>query len=107
MAQATFRVWRGDQKGGEFHDYTAEVGEGMVVIEDDRCVYANHAFEQLSGYTFPELTALESLFEIVDPDERPEAERRARLRAEQDLVDPNYSVRIRRRDDVGGPVSAG
>ncbi|HET8952957.1 MAG TPA: SpoIIE family protein phosphatase, partial [Solirubrobacteraceae bacterium] len=76
----------------------SEVGEGMVVIEDDRCVYANHAFEQLSGYTFPELTALESLFEIVVPDERSEAERRARLRAEQDLVDTTYTVRIRRRD---------
>ena len=48
----------------------SEVGEGMVVIEDGRCVYANHAFEQLSGYTFPELTAMESLFELVEPDER-------------------------------------
>jgi len=76
----------------------SEVGEGMVVIEDDRCVYANHAFEQLSGYTFPELTALESLYVIVDPDERSEAERRARLRTEQDLVDTTYTVRIRRRD---------
>ena len=76
----------------------SEVGEGMVVIEDDRCVYANHAFERLSGYTFPELTALESLYEIVEPGERSEAERRARLRAEQDLVDTTYTVRIRRRD---------
>ena len=65
----------------------SEVGEGMVVIEDGRCVYANHAFEQLSGYTFPELTALESLYEIVEPDERAEAERRVRLRWERDLVD--------------------
>ena len=65
----------------------SEVGEGMVVIEDGRCVYANHAFEQLSGYTFPELTALESLYEIVEPDERAEAERRVRLRSERDLVD--------------------
>ena len=58
----------------------SEVGEGMVVIEDGRCVYANHAFEQLSGYTFPELTALESLYELVDEEERAEAERRAGLR---------------------------
>ena len=42
----------------------------MVVLEDGRCVYANPAFEQLSGYTFPELTALESLFELVEPEER-------------------------------------
>ena len=80
----------------------SEVGEGMVVLEDGRCVYANHAFEQLSGYTFPELTALESLFDLVDPDERAEAERRARLRTEHDLVDTTYTVAIRRRD--GGRV---
>ena len=76
----------------------SEVGEGMVVIEDGRCVYANHAFEQLSGYTFPELTALESLYEIVEPEEREEAERRARLRIERDIVDTTYTVAIRRRD---------
>ena len=76
----------------------SEVGEGMVVIEDGRCVYANHAFEQLSGYTFPELAALESLYALVDPEERAEAERRARLRAERDLVDTTYTLAIRRRD---------
>ncbi len=76
----------------------SEVGEGMVVIEDGRCVYANHAFEQLSGYTFPELTALESLYEIVEPEEREEAERRARVRIERDIADTTYTVAIRRRD---------
>ena len=76
----------------------SEVGEGMVVIEDGRCVYANHAFEQLSGYAFPELAAMESLFALVEPDEREEAEKRARLRVERDLVDTTYTVRIRRRD---------
>ena len=44
----------------------SEVGEGMIVIEDERCVYANAAFEQLSGYTFPELAAMESVFELVE-----------------------------------------
>ena len=76
----------------------SEVGEGMVVLEDGRCVYANHAFEQLSGYTFPELTALESLYELVEPEEREEVERRARLRIERDLVDTTYTVAMRRRD---------
>src|SRR5437588_11303242 len=33
MPEATFRVWRGDPSGGEFKDYTAEVGEGMVVLD--------------------------------------------------------------------------
>lgn len=48
----------------------SEVGEGMVVIEDDRCVYANAAFEQLSGYTFAELAAMESLFDLGERDAR-------------------------------------
>jgi PAS domain S-box-containing protein len=81
----------------------SEVGEGMVVVEEGRCVYANHAFEQLSGYTFPELTALESLYELVEPDERDEAERRARMRVERDMVDTTYAVRMRRRD--GGTLT--
>ena len=28
MAQATFRIWRGDVNGGKFQDYTTEVVPG-------------------------------------------------------------------------------
>ena len=31
--EATFKIWRGDAKGGEFRDYTTEVAEGMVVLD--------------------------------------------------------------------------
>ena len=44
----------------------SEAGEGLVVLErDGRCVYANAAFEQLSGYTFPELAAMDSVLDLV------------------------------------------
>lgn len=33
MASATFRIWRGDAKGGKFQDYTTDVAEGMVVLD--------------------------------------------------------------------------
>ena len=33
MGQATFQIWRGDATGGEFKEYQAEVGEGMVVLD--------------------------------------------------------------------------
>jgi succinate dehydrogenase / fumarate reductase iron-sulfur subunit len=33
MKTAVFKIWRGDVNGGEFHDYTAEVAEGMVVLD--------------------------------------------------------------------------
>ena len=85
----------------------SEVGEGMVVLEDGRCVYANPAFEQLSGYAFPELAAMESVFDLVAGEERDEARRRARLRLERDVIDATYQVQIRRRDGAARAARAG
>jgi PAS domain S-box-containing protein len=77
----------------------SEVGEGMLVLgPDGRCVYANPAFEQLSGYTFPELAAMESAIELVVEDDREEALRRAAMRVERGLVDRGYQLTMRRRD---------
>src|SRR5919112_752987 len=33
MATATFRIWRGEKGQGSFRDYSAEVSEGMVVLD--------------------------------------------------------------------------
>src|SRR5688572_29676258 len=33
MTTATFRIWRGDAEDGAFKDYSAEVSEGMVVLD--------------------------------------------------------------------------
>ena len=43
MATATFRIWRGNAEGGEFHDYTTEVSEGMVVLDAVHQVQADSA----------------------------------------------------------------
>ena len=43
MPTATFRIWRGDAAKGEFHDYTAEVGEGMVVLDAVHQIQATQA----------------------------------------------------------------
>src|SRR3954462_14921954 len=43
MAQATFRVWRTKPDGGEFKDSTAEVGEGMVVLDAVHQIQATQA----------------------------------------------------------------
>ena len=43
MTIATFRVWRGDADRGEFRDYTAEVGEGMVVLDAVQQIQATQA----------------------------------------------------------------
>jgi succinate dehydrogenase / fumarate reductase iron-sulfur subunit len=36
MPQATFKIWRGDRDHGQFEQYTAEVEEGVVVLD---CVH--------------------------------------------------------------------
>jgi PAS domain S-box-containing protein len=76
----------------------SEVGEGMVVVEDERCVYANPAFERLSGYSAAELAAMDSIFDLVAEEDRADARRRAALRVDAGLVDPTYRLAIRRRD---------
>jgi succinate dehydrogenase / fumarate reductase iron-sulfur subunit len=43
MAQATFRIWRGDSSGGTFRDYRTEVSEGMVVLDAVHRIQANEA----------------------------------------------------------------
>ena len=41
MGQVTFRIWRGDAKGGELKDYQAEITEGMVVLDAVHQIQAN------------------------------------------------------------------
>jgi succinate dehydrogenase iron-sulfur subunit len=43
MAKATFRIWRGDAKGGDFKDYGCDVGEGMVVLDAVHAIQAEQA----------------------------------------------------------------
>jgi succinate dehydrogenase / fumarate reductase, iron-sulfur subunit len=43
MPKATFSVWRGDAKGGDFKDYQTEVSEGMVVLDAVHQIQAESA----------------------------------------------------------------
>ena len=43
MAKRTIRVWRGDQSGGQFEEYSVEAGEGMVVLDLVHLAQAEHA----------------------------------------------------------------
>src|SRR5437588_7315786 len=43
MAQATFRIWRGDKNGGALKDYTVEYGEGTVVLDCVHTIQATQA----------------------------------------------------------------
>ncbi|HEU4754830.1 MAG TPA: 2Fe-2S iron-sulfur cluster-binding protein, partial [Armatimonadota bacterium] len=43
MADATFRIWRGDAGGGEFREYRAEISPGMVVLDAVHQIQATQA----------------------------------------------------------------
>ena len=62
------------------------------------CVFANAAFEQLCGYTFPELAAMDSVFDLVVEYEDEEIRRRALRALEGGPVRPGRKRTLRRRD---------
>ena len=43
MSTATFRIWRGDRQGGKLQDYTADVADGMVVLDAVHQIQASKA----------------------------------------------------------------
>jgi succinate dehydrogenase iron-sulfur subunit len=43
MATATFRIFRGEKGSGEFHDYTTEISDGMVVLDAVHQIQAEQA----------------------------------------------------------------
>ena len=75
----------------------AEVGEGMVVLEGDHLVYANDAFEQLTGYPLDELRSMRSIWDLIPDWSRDEAQQRAVLRTREGLVDPHYEFVLTHR----------
>jgi succinate dehydrogenase / fumarate reductase iron-sulfur subunit len=43
MANATFRIWRGEKGTGDFRDYTIEISSGMVVLDAVHRIQAEQA----------------------------------------------------------------
>lgn len=43
MADAQFRIWRGNEEGGTYHEYTTDVSEGMVVLDAVHQIQADFA----------------------------------------------------------------
>ncbi len=43
MAERKFKIWRGDQSGGKFEDYDADISDGMVVLDAVLQIQANSA----------------------------------------------------------------
>ena len=86
----------------------SDAGEGLVVLErDGRCVFANSAFEQQSGYTFPELAAMDTVLDLVAEYESEDVRRRVLRRIDEGAVEPGLALTLLRRDGTRTDVEVG
>jgi PAS domain S-box-containing protein len=86
----------------------SDAGEGFVVLDrDGRCMYANAAFEQQTGYTFPELAAMDTLLDLVIEYDDEDVRRRVLGRIEEGRVQPQLPLTLRRRDGAWVDIELG
>jgi PAS domain S-box-containing protein len=76
----------------------SDVGEGVVVAEGTRLVYANEAYCQITGYSFEELAALDSLIELAPRDERSALLAQYARRRSGEPVPEHYETALIHRD---------
>lgn len=75
-----------------------ELGEGFVLIEDQRIQFANEAFCKMSGYGLEELMVLPSFLELVPEGERASLLERRNRRLSTGEGEVHYETALRRED---------
>ncbi len=74
----------------------SELGEGLVVIEDERIRHANDVFCEISGYGREELRALPGFMDLVAEEDRASILERRRLGGDE--VETYYDTTLRHKD---------
>jgi PAS domain S-box-containing protein len=82
----------------------SDLGEGVVLTEGERVVYANEAMGKIVGTSAEELLRMESFFDLVHPAEREELAHRLRRRLAGELPDGLYETLIQRPDGRKVPI---
>lgn len=76
----------------------SDLGEGFLVTDAGKLIYANRAYCEMTGYTFEELVALPSLLELTVPEQREEIAERLRSRLAGGNVVDHYEAALVRKD---------
>ena len=79
-------------------DAISDLGEGVVVTDAGRCVWANDAYCEITGYTREELMALPSLTMLAAEEEREASIERLRARLAGGEVRDHYEATLVRKD---------
>jgi len=78
----------------------SDIGEGVIVLEDSRIIYANEAFSRISGYTDDELAAFPSFFELTPPPDRSAIEEKIIVHLKEKKRSGRYETIIRRKSGI-------
>lgn len=76
----------------------SDLGEGCLIAEEGRVVYANDAYCRLTGYSREELAAIRSLLDLATPKAREELAERQRARRRGENVPDQYETEMVRKD---------
>lgn len=77
----------------------SDVGEGFLIVEDQRIMRVNEAFCRISGYTEEELFAMPSMLDLIVPDQRRMLSERLRRRLRGENVPDHYEASILNKHD--------
>src|SRR3954452_2046472 len=85
----------------------SELGEAFALLEGERVVFVNEATERPRGPPAPELSALESVYELLPHDQhRPVASRLRGVRAGLEPAEPGFEAELLRPDATRVPIEA-
>lgn len=70
----------------------SDIGEGVIVLEEGRIVYANEAISRISGYTLEEIHGLDSFLELLHPADRERVMRIHHSRLQGEAAESRYEV---------------
>lgn len=85
-----------DESEKKFRSILDNTSEGIFIIKDLKCLYANPAIERISGYSLPELENFTIIDMIIEEDKEIIKKNYAKRITGKDI--PLYNVRVRRKD---------
>lgn len=70
----------------------SDVGEGVMVVENGKIIYANHATTHISGYTMEEMLSFDSFLQLFSPSEHERVREKHQKRLLGEPVERRYEV---------------
>ncbi|HEY5037526.1 MAG TPA: EAL domain-containing protein [bacterium] len=75
-----------------------DIGDGVLILESHRIVYANEAFCKITGFSNDELSVLPSFFDLIPPANRASIEEKISAHFKNKKTSARYEITINRKN---------